>query len=122
MLAYVTGSVDQELLLRNQYLVTENRIPRNQIKGRVMLSDPERLSLARMAKRLSHKALAEVAPIVRPETLLAWHRRLIAKKFDGFKKRSAVEPDSMAQEIETLILRLAQENITPKGTTKGRIM
>ena len=110
MLAYVTGSVDQELLLRNQYLVTENRILRNQIKGRVMLSDPERLSLARMAKQLSHKALAEVAQIVRPETLLAWHRRLIAKKCDGSKQRSAVEPGSTAPELETLILRLAQEN------------
>jgi len=110
MLAYVTGSVDQELLLRNQYLVTENRILRNQIKGRVMLSDPERLSLARMAKQLSHKALAEVAQIVRPETLLAWHRRLIAKKCDGSKQRSAVEPGSTARELETLILRLAQEN------------
>ena len=61
MLAYVTGSVDQELLLRNQYLVTENRILREQIKGRVILSDPRRLDLARIAKQLSRKALAEVA-------------------------------------------------------------
>ena len=68
MLAYVTGSVAQELLVRNQYLVTENRILRQQIKGRVILSDPERLSLARISKQLSRKALAEVAQIVRPET------------------------------------------------------
>jgi putative transposase len=79
----VTGSVDQELLLRNQYLVTENRILRHPIKGRLLLSDPDRLSLARIAKQLGRKALAEVAQIVRPETLLEWHRRLIAKKFDG---------------------------------------
>ena len=46
MLAYISGSVDQELLLRNEYLVTENRILKNQIKGRLQLTDPERISLA----------------------------------------------------------------------------
>jgi len=110
MLAYVTGSVDQELLLRNQYLVTENRILREQIKGRVILSDPERLDLARIAKQLSRKALAEVAQIVRPETLLAWHRRLIAKKFDGSNNRAAAQPSSTAKEMETLVLQFAQDN------------
>jgi putative transposase len=110
MLAYVTDSVDQELLLRNQYLVTENRVLRNQIKGRVVLSDPERLGLATIAKQLSRKALAEVAQIVRPETLLAWHRRLIAEKFDDFKNRSAVEPRSTTAEVHELVLRFAQDN------------
>jgi len=110
MLAYVTGSVDQELLLRNQYLTTENRILRQQIKGRVILSDVERFRLARIAKQLSRKALAEVAQIVRPETLLGWHRRLIAKKFDGSNNRSAVRPNSTAREIENLVLQFAQEN------------
>ena len=87
MLAYVTGSVDEELLARNEYLVTENRILRNQIQGRIRLTDPERISLASAAKRLGRKALQEVAQIVRPETILGWHRRLIAKKFDGSKNR-----------------------------------
>ena len=75
MLAYVTGSVDEERLARNEYLVTENRILRAQIKGRMRLSDPERISLASAAKRLGRKALEEVAQIVRPETILAWQRR-----------------------------------------------
>ena len=56
MLAYVTGSVDEELLARNEYLVTENRILRGQIKGRIRLTDPERISLASAAKRLGRKA------------------------------------------------------------------
>src|SRR6266404_1732456 len=85
MLAYVTGSVDEELLARNDYLVTENRILRNQVKKRIRLTDPERISLAKVAKRLGRKALGEIAQIVRPETILTWHRRLIAKKFDGSK-------------------------------------
>ena len=49
MLAYITGSVDQELLLCNAYLATENRILRKQIQGRVRLSDGERKTLAEMA-------------------------------------------------------------------------
>src|SRR5450755_4639145 len=83
MLACVTGSVDEELLARNEYLVTENRILRGQIKGRLRLTDPERISLATAARRLGRKALEEVAQRVRPETILGWQRRLIAKKFDG---------------------------------------
>ena len=110
MLAYVTGSVDGELLARNEYLVTENRILRNQFKGRIRLTDPERISLAEAAKRLGRKALAEVAQIVRPETILAWHRRLIAQKFDGSKSRAAARGGSTNHEIEDLILRLAREN------------
>ena len=69
MLAYVTGSVDEELLARNEYLVTENRILRGQIKGRMRLSDPERISLASAAKRLGRKALEEVAQMARNMSL-----------------------------------------------------
>ena len=72
MLAYVTGSVDEELLRRNEYLVAENRILRGQIPGRVNLSDGERRTLASIGKRLGRQALAEIASIVRPETILAW--------------------------------------------------
>lgn len=97
MLAYVTGSVDEELLTRNEYLVTENRILRNRIQGRIRLTDPERISLSLAAKRLGRKALEEVAQIVRPETILGWHRRLIAKKFDGSKNRSPKKSGSLCQ-------------------------
>ena len=113
ILAYVTGSVDEELLAQNEYLVTENRILRNQIQGRIRLTDPERISLASAAKLLGRKGLEEVAQIVRPETILGWHRRLIAKKFDGSKNRSAgKDGDSTRDMIEELILQLARENRT----------
>jgi putative transposase len=72
LLAYITGSVDQALLLRNEYLVTENRILRNQIKGRMHLSDGERRTLAELGKKLGKKVLEEVATIVTPDTILAW--------------------------------------------------
>src|SRR5919198_171490 len=87
LLAYITGTVDQELLVRNEYLVTENRILRQQIKGRIHLSDGERKRLAAIGKKLGKQALEEVASIVKPDTILAWHRRLIAKKFDGSQQR-----------------------------------
>src|SRR5438128_8266571 len=83
LLAYITGSVDQELLLRNEYLVTENRLLRQQITGRIRLSDAERKTLAEIGKKLGKQALAEVATIVKPDTILAWHRKLVALKFDG---------------------------------------
>ncbi|MCX6925364.1 MAG: hypothetical protein NT154_19460 [Verrucomicrobia bacterium] len=89
----------------------ENRILRSQIRGRMRLTDPERISPAEMAKRLGREALAEVAQIVRPETILGWHRRLIAKKFDGSKNRAPVKFTSAAAEIEGLVLRLAREDV-----------
>ena len=110
MLAYVTGSVDEELLHRNEYLVTENRILRDQIKGRMRLTDAQRISLARAAKRLGRRALNEVAQIVRPETILAWHRRLVAKKFDGSRNRPPADTLAKAEAIEELVLRFAREN------------
>ncbi len=70
LLAYISGSVDQELLFRNEYLVAENRILRCPITGRVQLNDGERKTLAEIGKKLGRKALAEVAHIVRPETIL----------------------------------------------------
>ena len=70
LLAYVTGSINQELLLRNAYLVAENHILKSQIKGRLRLSDGERATLAGIAKRLGRKALQEVACIAKPDTII----------------------------------------------------
>ena len=83
LLAYVTGLVNQELLLQNEYLASENRILRAHLPARLRLSDPERCTLAEIGKRLGRKALAKVACVARPDTILAWYQRLIARKFDG---------------------------------------
>jgi len=110
LLAYITGSVDQELLLRNELLVTENRILRDQIHGRVRLNDGEQRALAELGTQLGRKALAEVASIVRPETILAWHRKLVARKFDGSRKQFYPGRPRTDQALEALVMRLAQEN------------
>ncbi len=110
LLVYITGTVDQELLLRNEYLVTENRIPRNQIKGRVRLSDGERKTLADIGQKLGKHALEEVATIVKPDTILGWHRKLVTQKFDGSKQRKTPGRPTIDQELEALVVRMAQEN------------
>src|SRR5262249_26274621 len=110
LLAYITGSVDQALLLRNEYLVTENRLLRKQLPGRVRLSDGERKSLAEIRKQLGKEALAEVARSVTPETIMAWHRKLVAQKFDGSRQRKPPGRPKIDPELEALVVRLAQEN------------
>jgi len=57
--------VDQELLARNEYLATENRILKDQLKGRLMLSDAERATLGEIGHRLGRKVLAKVATVAR---------------------------------------------------------
>src|SRR5918911_2649806 len=110
LLAYITGTVDQALLLRNEYLVTENRMLRNQIKGRIRLTDGERKTLAEIGQKLGKQALAEVATIVKPDTILAWHRKLVAQKFDGSQQRQSPGRPTIDQELEALIVRIAREN------------
>src|SRR5882724_11963635 len=110
LLAYITGTVDQALLLRNEYLATENRILRNQITGRAQLSDGERKVLAEIGQKLGKRALEEVAKIVKPDTLRAWHRKLVAQTCDGSRQRKAFGRPKIDAELEALVVRLAQEN------------
>jgi hypothetical protein len=110
MLAYITGTVDQELLLRNEYLAAENRILRAKIKDRLLLSDSEKATLAEIAHRLGRKALGDVASAAKPETLLRWYRELIAKKFDGSRFRRSVGRPPIDEAIERLVVRMAREN------------
>jgi putative transposase len=110
LLVSITGSVDQELLRRNEYLVTENRILRHQLMGRGRLSDGERKALAEIGQRLGKKALDEVANIVKPDTILAWHRTLVAQKFDGSTPRKAPGRPTIDREVEALVVRMAQDN------------
>ena len=92
ILAFVTGLVNQELLLRNKYLTAENRIVRAHLPRRLRLSDAERSTLAEIAKRLGRKALKDMACVAKPDTLLAWYRPLVAEKFDGSRRRAYPGP------------------------------
>ena len=110
ILAYITGTVDQELLLRNEYLVTENRILKAQLKTPLRLTDAERMALAEIAHRLGRKALEDVANTAKPDTIMGWYRRLIARKFDGSKSRRYPGRPRIDGEIEQWVVRMAKEN------------
>jgi len=110
LLAYITGTVDQELLLRNEYLAAENRILKAQIKTRLLLTDVEKATLAEIGYRLGRKALEDVAHAARPDTILGWYRRLEARKFDGSKSRRYPGRPRIDGEIELLVVRMAREN------------
>ncbi len=112
MLAYITGTVDQELLLRNEYLAAENRILKAQIKGRLLLSEADKVTLAEIAHRLGRKALEEVAGAAMPDTILGWYRKLIANKFDGSRFRRSAGRPRVDEETERLVVRMAKENPT----------
>jgi hypothetical protein len=109
-LAYVTGLVNQQVLLHNEYLATENRILRSHLSARLRLSDPKRSTLAEFGQRLGRRGLEKVAGVAQPETILAWYRRLIARKFDGSKRRSYPGRPPIYGQTETLIVRMAREN------------
>jgi putative transposase len=110
ILAYITGTVDQELLLRNEYLAAENRILKAQLNGRLRLSDAERATLGEIGRRLGRKVLGEVANVAQPATILAWYRRLVARKFDGSKERRTPGRPRVDRDLEQLIVRVAKEN------------
>jgi putative transposase len=108
LLIAVSGWINQQQLQLIDYLREENRVLREQMgKKRLRFNDDQRRRLA--AKGLGDKVLQEVATIVTPDTLLAWHRRLIAQKYDGSGKRERGGP-RISEEIEDLVVRLAKEN------------
>ena len=116
LLAYVTGLINQELLVQNEYLAAENRVLRAHLPTRLRLSDPERSTLAEIGKQLGRKALAQVACVAKPDTILAWYRRLIAHKFDGSKHRRYPGRPRIEPKLEALIVQMAREN-SSWGTT-----
>jgi len=98
--------------LRNEYLAAENLVLRAQIKGRLCLSEGEKATLAEIAHRLGRKALAEVAVAAKPETILGWFRKPVARKFDGSRFRHSVGRPRVDEAVETLVIKMAQENPT----------
>ena len=92
------------------YLREENRVLREQLGGcRLRFTDDQRRRLAVKAKGLGRRALSELATIATPETLLAWHRKLITRKYDGTASRGPGRPPIEA-ETESLVVKMAVEN------------
>ena len=102
--------VNQELLRQNEYLLAENRILRAHLPSRLLLTDPERSTLAVLGKRLGRQGLEPVTTVAKPETILAWFRKLVAQKFDGSQRRLYPGRPPIGRKITELIVRMAREN------------
>jgi transposase len=109
-LGSISESVNDHLRLRNDYLMAENRILRNQIAGRVQLTDSERKELAEIGAKLGKQALAEIATVGQADTILAWRRKLANPKVDTSDQPKSVGRPRVDQEIEEWVTRMAREN------------
>ena len=106
----VAGWMNQTQQHAIEYLREENRVLREQMgTRRLRFTDDQRRRLAAKAKLVGRRLLNDIANIVTPDTLLAWHRKLIAEKYDGSTKRGPGRPRT-ASEVEDVVVRLAQEN------------
>jgi DNA-binding transcriptional LysR family regulator len=106
----VSGWIHGHQLLVIELLQAENRLLKERLRGkRIRFTDLERALLARKAKAVARKALLELDTIVSPDTLLRWHRRWVAQKWNFAKRRGAGRPGIM-RHISQLIVRMAQEN------------
>jgi len=113
----VSGWVHRHQLIVIEFLQAENRLLKERLSGkRIRFTDAERALLARKAKAVGRKALLQLDTIVSPDTLLRWHRRLVAQKWNFSQRRGAGRPGIM-RHISALIVRMAEQN-TSWGYTR----
>jgi putative transposase len=114
ILVSLAGWMNREQQFAIEYLQEEIRVLKEQLGSRrTRFTDKQRARLARKArkaKQIKFGRLKEIANLVTPQTLLTWHRRLIAKKYDSSNIRRKVGRPPTVEEIRQLVLRLAEEN------------
>ncbi len=94
-----------------EYLRTENQVLKEKIgKKRILLNDDQRRRLATKGKILGRKRLEEVGTLFTPDTILRWHRMLVAKKYDYSERRQKVGRPVLSEEIVQLVLQIARDN------------
>ena len=104
--------VEPALLAQIDYLVAENKILRGQIH-QLDINNSQRKHLAELAfkiKKINKTLFENSINIVKPDTILKWHRKFVAKKFDGSQQRGTVK--RITKEIELQIVQMARENLT----------
>jgi putative transposase len=110
LLMVVSGWVHRRQLIVIEFLQAESRRLQERLRGKcIRFTDAERALLARKAKAVGRKALLELETIVSPDTLLRWHRRLLAEKWSFSKRRSPGRPGIM-RKISRRIVRMAEDN------------
>jgi putative transposase len=111
-LAGFAGWVNRQQQHVIDYLRTENQVLREKFgKRRILLTDDQRRRLAVKGKVLGRKLLEEVATLVTPDTILRWHRLLVAKKWDySQRRRKPLGRPPIPEDVRALVVRLAREN------------
>ena len=111
LLLVLAGSVNRQQQDEIEYLLAENRVMRQKLgKRRILLNDEQRRMLAIKGKVLGRKVLEQVAGIVTPETILRWHRELIARHWDYSDRRKKTGRPAVPREVADLVVKLAKEN------------
>ena len=109
----LAGWVNEQQQQVIEYLRTENQVLKDKLgKKRILLSDDQRRRLAVKGKMLGRKRLEQIGTWFTPDTILRWHRLLVAKKWDYSSQRTKVGRPRLRQEIVELVVRFAQENPT----------
>ena len=112
LLLTVSGWLNRHQQSVIEYLQGENRALREQLgPKRIRWTDAQRRLLAQKAKAVGRAALTELGPVVTPDTLLRWYRKLVARKYDGSKKRGPGRPPTK-QNIAELVVSMAKSNPT----------
>jgi len=110
---YLASHLNREQQRVIEYLQEENQVLREKLgKKRILLNDDQRRRLAVKGKALGRRLLRGVAGIVTPDTILRWHRKLVAQKWDYSERRGKVGRPRTEQEVAELIVRMAKENPT----------
>ena len=123
VIATVARLLCRELTLENEYLRLENRILKEKVPGRIRFSDEERRSLAEADLAMGRSLMKEVVSIVKPETILAWQRRLERQKWDYSARRQRNPGRHRTPgEIEALVCRLARENNWGYQPIRGELL
>ena len=109
LVSLLAGWLNQEQQKVLEYLQEENRVLKAQLGQQLRLSDEQRRRLAAKGKELGRKLLTEVATLVTPDTLLRWHRELIARKWTYPRRQTGRPPISSG--IEELVVRMAKSSL-----------
>ena len=106
----IAGWLNEEQREKIEFLQEQIRVSQELHGGkRRRLNNDQRRRLAAKGKRLGRSVLRELVTIVTPDTILRWHRELIARKYDGSSRRQPGRP-RLTGEIQTLVVRMATEN------------
>ena len=113
LLVILAGWINHQQQQAIDYLRTENQVLREKLgKKRILLDDDQRRRLAVKGKILGRKMLDQVGTLFTPDTILRWHRMLVAQKWDYSDRRKKVGRPAVEKEIVDLVLRMARENPT----------